>query len=442
MMNHTRRSFVLLALMLGLLFALPAVAGTLMAGAAVADITPDPAYQLPSSGYGQRKGTPMTGVHDPIKCKALALNDGQGQVAIVTCDMVMITPEFRGKVLAQLAGAGFDANNVLMAASHTHSGPGAMMNNFISNLAFGRYNDKYTQEAADRTAAAIQKAREGMKPATLRFSETRLEDLTRNRRDPAGSYNYDTRRFSSAYDPKNPRNDVDPTLTVLRVDGEDGKPIAILFHFPTHGTVMGADNLRFSADWMGAAMAKLEAAYPGAVALYLNGAQGDQAPTMLTDQRTDWEYVDYIGGKVADGVMSIMDKTVAVNASPIRSVLIRREIPAGDRVMGIWVGKAFVGHYFPDLALMGVRIGEVGLMACPVEMVSEVGRTMKEGARGQGVKYPLVVGLANEHMLYTASPYDFPDGGYEVENTVYGPTEAAILIGEELMIMNRLFAAE
>ena len=65
---------------------------------------------------------------------------------------------------------------------------------------------------------------------------------------------------------------------------------------------------------------------------------------------------------------------------------------------------------------------------------------MKDGARGQGVKYPLVIGLSNEHLLYTASPADFPVGGYEVDNTVYGITEAAIVIGEQEMLMQRLFA--
>lgn len=434
-----------LALLFTLLLCLPGPAAAapagLTVGAAAADITPEPDDKLPSSGYGQRGRKPMKSVHDQLYCDAVVAGDGAAQVAIIGCDMVMVAPEFRNKVLAGLKGDGFTTDNLLIGGSHTHSGPGGMMKNFISGIGFGWYNEKYTQRAADTVIAAVRKAKAQSRAATLRLAETTLNDVTRNRRDPAGSYDYDTRRFKDTYDPKNPLNDTDPTLTVLRFDGADGKPVAIIFHFATHGTVMGGDNWEFSADWIGAARKKIEAAYPGATVIFLNGAQGDQAPTMLAgNPRTDWEYVDFIGGQVADGVLSVMESAVAVNATPVRSVMVRRVVqPGSGKVMGIYVGKRFITQNFPDIALMGIRLGEVGLMCCPMEMVSEVGRVMKDGARGQGVKYPLVVGLANEHLLYTASPADFPVGGYEVDNTIYGIYEAAVLIGEQEMIMRRLF---
>lgn len=419
--------------------AAPAGAAGLSVGAASADITPEPDDKLPSSGYGQRGRNPMKSVHDQLYCDTLVAGDGQNLIAIAACDMVMVSPDFYKKIVAGLAAEGFTNQNVLVTASHTHSGPGGMMDNLISNVAFGRYNEKYTQRAADEVAAAIRKSRAGMRAGTLRVAETRLDDVTRNRRDPAGSYDYDTRRFKDTYDPNNPLNDTDPTLTLLRFDGPDGKPVAILYHFATHGTVMGSTNWEFSADWIGAARKKIQAAYPGAVVLYFNGAQGDQAPTMLYDPHTDWEYMDLIGGRVADGVLGIMDSAQAVNAVPIRSVAISRPMEPTGTVMGYKLGKRLLRKWFPEMRLMGARIGEVGLMCCPVEIVSVVGRTMKDGARAQGVKYPLVVGLANDHRLYAAAPEDFAEGGYEPDSTVYGITEAAILIGEQEMLMRKLF---
>ena len=418
----------------------PAWAAGLSVGAASADITPEPDDKLPSSGYGQRGRNPMKSVHDRLYCDTLVAGDGENIIAIATCDMVMVSPDFYKKIVAGLAADGFTNQNVLVTASHTHSGPGGMMNNLISNIAFGHYNEKYTQRAADAVVGTIKKSKAGMRPATLRLAETKLEDVTRNRRDPAGSYDYDTRRFKDTYDPNNPKNDIDPTLTLLRFDGPDGQPAAILYHFATHGTVMGSTNWEFSADWIGAARKKISAAYPGAVVLYFNGAQGDQAPTMLYDQHTDWEYVDLIGGRIADGVLGVMEAAQPINAAPIRSVAISRPMEPTGTVMGYKLGKRLLRKWFPVMPLMGVRIGEVGLMCCPVEIVSEVGRTMKDGARGQGVKYPLVVGLANDHRLYTASPDDFTEGGYEVDSTVYGITEAAILIGEQELLMRKLFA--
>ena len=179
-----------------------------------------------------------------------------------------------------------------------------MAKNFIAGLVFGRYNDELVERTAERLSAAIIDADARKEPCTLRAASINLEDVTRNRRDPAGSYNYDTRRFSSAYDPDNPKNTVDPELIVLRFDADSGQTIALIMNFATHGTVMGADNMLISADWPGAAQRKLEAALPGTVALFMNGAIGDQAPAMDQDSRTDWEYVEDIGGKVAEGALA------------------------------------------------------------------------------------------------------------------------------------------
>ncbi len=67
------RYFSLLAILC--LTARPALA--LVAGAAVADITPDAEkYTAPLAGNGAREGKPATGVHDPLLAKGLFLRNG------------------------------------------------------------------------------------------------------------------------------------------------------------------------------------------------------------------------------------------------------------------------------------------------------------------------------------------------------------------------------
>src|SRR3954470_1193740 len=102
------------------ILALPACAGELRAGVGRADITPP--VGTPLGGYGDRKGAPSTGGHDPIMAKALVLDDGATRLAVVTTDLVGISPEMTGRV-AELAG--FPRERLLLCASHTHSGPGA-----------------------------------------------------------------------------------------------------------------------------------------------------------------------------------------------------------------------------------------------------------------------------------------------------------------------------
>ena len=56
-----------------------------------------------------------------------------------------------------------------------------------------------------------------------------------------------------------------------------GAPVALVWNFAIHGTMLGAKNLRLSADVMGAASEALEHAI-GAPALFVNGAVGDVSP--------------------------------------------------------------------------------------------------------------------------------------------------------------------
>src|SRR4030042_1349733 len=140
----TIRTLASLGLALTLIFAFTARA-ELLAGAAKADITPNvQEHKIPSSGYGARGRQPMQGVHDPIMHKALGLKSGDFSVAIVTLDLIGVSRELRRAVLERLQGAGINDQNLLITASHTHSGPGAMEENFIAGLVFGGYQKGLT----------------------------------------------------------------------------------------------------------------------------------------------------------------------------------------------------------------------------------------------------------------------------------------------------------
>src|SRR5215470_41610 len=88
----------------------------LQAGIARVDITP--AEFAPMYGYANRKCGPAAGMHDPLYAKALVLSAGGGRVAIVTLDLGSIVSSRLGEEAAKL-----NIPVLLLAASHTHSGP-------------------------------------------------------------------------------------------------------------------------------------------------------------------------------------------------------------------------------------------------------------------------------------------------------------------------------
>ncbi len=93
---------------------------TLRAGFGRSDITPK--IPTPMAGYYHVRMSTET--HDPLWAKATVLDDGQQQVAIVAVDLISTTPwmvtEARTRIRAL---TGIPAQNVLIGASHSHTGP-------------------------------------------------------------------------------------------------------------------------------------------------------------------------------------------------------------------------------------------------------------------------------------------------------------------------------
>lgn len=107
------------------LWAACATAGTapqLRAGAATTDITPELGVLL--DGIVMKIG-PVKRVNDPLLARCLALDDGTMRLAIVVCDVTLITRAVvdRANALVQKQ-AGLPPDRVLLAATHTHMAPG------------------------------------------------------------------------------------------------------------------------------------------------------------------------------------------------------------------------------------------------------------------------------------------------------------------------------
>ena len=76
----------------------------------------------------------------------------------------------------------------------------------------------------------------------------------------------------------NPSGPVDPFVPVIAAYAADGKLLAILFGYACHNTTLTAAIYQISGDYAGFAQADLEAAHPGAVALFLQLCGGNQNP--------------------------------------------------------------------------------------------------------------------------------------------------------------------
>jgi len=120
-----RRLLAVLVLLAPLAAAQSAHAANLRAGVGKADITPRTGYYL---GGWTRQDRVAQGQHTRLWARALVLKRGDRKVALVAVDLFMVPGGLVKHVGDALASRGFSESNLLVSASHTHSGPGGYAN--------------------------------------------------------------------------------------------------------------------------------------------------------------------------------------------------------------------------------------------------------------------------------------------------------------------------
>ena len=233
------------------------------AGFAATDITPPVGEPIP----GGFSPTPSVGVHDPLEVTAAVFADGETRLAVVGVDAVSLRTE---DVLAARTRAealcGLPADNILVAASHTHSGGPA-------NDVLGVDSDPdYRARIIEALAEAVAEAWERRRPAQVGWAAGEAEGLAWNRRWVMRDGSQQTHT-----DPDDPQavgraGPDDPQVLVLAAREPDGELLGLVGNFTCHATVMGGN--QFSAGYPGA-WRRMIRDITGAQMVFLNGAMGD-----------------------------------------------------------------------------------------------------------------------------------------------------------------------
>ena len=286
----------------------------LVAGAASVGFEPPLGAEM--MGYGARTGTAASH-HDPLSVRALYLRAGS-DLLLLECDVCLFAPAQMDALRERIAmRTGVPVERILVGSIHTHSGPDT---GFGALLAGGSAPD-YVEGIFDAALASAARARETAAPAKLGLARGEAR-IGRNRRLADGP--------------------LDTGVLVARLDGADGAPRAVLFVHGCHPTALGHDNLAYSADWPWAARQRIEAAFPGATALFVLGAHADVDPRTrgLLDLAipgqsvgVDFPEVERLGLEIGDAVVE-----AAARAEPVADV----PVDAASRRIGIPV------HGFAD----------------------------------------------------------------------------------------------
>ncbi|MGE0711768.1 MAG: neutral/alkaline non-lysosomal ceramidase N-terminal domain-containing protein [Planctomycetota bacterium] len=417
----------------------PATPGQWKAGAAAVDFTPPVGVPLAGYGGGARRHlfpdlnpfnaytflNPSTGKKDAVMAKALVLDNGHERVAIVTLDAIATDAGVVEEAVNKARAQGFTVplEKVLVCSSHTHSGPGCMTKRLLwEMLATDLFVRRVFDQVTDDIASALLQAEAGVAPARLGVASTQVSNATENRRASE----------SPDLDP----DSIDPEMLVIRVDRADGSPLATVWNFGIHGTHFGITNLEYSADIMGSASNKAEAAGLG-ICLFVNSAEGDIKPVGGYDP-TGQVLADAIararGAASADpaGILQTVHEQVDLG-DPYLGLTLAGHAPASIAHSGFVTGLAALGinpgirFKFPrgwverEFRFQAIRIGADVIASMPGEPIHEIGLGIKQDGKALGFRHVLAAGLANGHGSYFTTAKEYGYGGYEGMASFFGP---------------------
>jgi len=456
----------------------PAANPPLRAGAAAVDITP---REFPLNMPGGFSANLATSAHDPLNARALVLESGTMQVAMVVVDTLGAGPEVLDEAKAIASErTGIPISKMLVCSTHSHTAPSHPKEGPAAAVAYRKVFVEGLAESIIRAHAALQ-------PASLGAASHALPDEVFNRRwylkegkmplNPFGKL--DAVKMNPGTGPdvlERPAGPTDPDIDVLSLQDSKRKPLALFANYALH-YVGGSPRAQLSADYFGE-FARVFPSRVGAgenfVAMMSNGASGNinNIPfNVVRPPREPFEQIRIVAQKAADTAWLALRK-IDAHRSDIRVGMVQREVVlnyrrpteeqvAEARAIVAMKEKADI-EKLPNLAqnyarstiaaaerpqdtlsvqLQAIRLGDVAVCGVPFETFVEMGLDLKKRS-----PFPktIVIGLANGRHGYLPTFEQHQLGGYETWlGTNVVEEQASVILTQNLLeMMEELKASE
>ena len=439
-------------------------------GVATVDITPPVGTPLAGNfrdDYASR------GVHTPLTARALAVRSGGAAVALVAADLLTVPETMVALARRQIeAACGLRPEQVLISATHTHSGPAAEL--VAGPPAPAAVIEKITAGIA---AACIQ-AHQALRSSGLwrGATQTDHETLFFNRRlrlkDGRTVMNW-TRPPRDAIDAA--WGPTDPEMGLLLAGADPEYPTFFGVNAALHAAVLAGDNWLINADWPGYYYQAVQRIFGSdATAMYFQGAQGNINHLDAFDptQGRGFKEAQRIGSTIALAAAAARRELRSVSgpvawssrqvALPPR-VITPAEIARAEQVVAESAasGEAPRGQTdgLPELLfaraqlelaprtepyateIQALRIGDLAVVGLPGEFFVEFGLEIK---RRSPAAQTFVVGLANGSLGYVPTAAAFAQGGYEPTSWHYSklaPQAGPLCVAAALEQLQTLFGS-
>jgi len=356
----------------------------LRVGAAKADITPPDnffPFGAPARPGGIARGG-FVGVHDRIYVRAIVLDNGSTQAAIVTFDLGGLTsPEEISKKI----GSAIDipTDQIFIAATHNHCAP--PIGSWGPSQKVDPKVAKFREVVENGMIEAVRQAKANLQPARMGFGRGNAY-INANRDQKVGD------RYVLGYNPEGPS---EKTVDVLKFESLSGEPIAFLINYAVHAVAMFAaitkdGGTEVTGDIPGVTSRYVETYYKDKpVALWTSGAAGDQNPvymaTRIMPEWTDLGARGYVlleeqSRRLGEEVVRVSDQIKADDSEvTIFGAKTSATCPGGRVTRVPNSNEVKTQDLDPvELKFQVLRLNDVALAGVNGEVVSVIGQHMKK----------------------------------------------------------------
>jgi len=401
--------------------------GTLRAGTAKIDITPDKPVKM--SGYGARTALSQD-VHDPLSARVVAFENNGERLVLVSSDLLGYyggtAEHFRKVILRELK---LDPGELFLSAIHTHDGP-----NLTIDKEKGHPNNiEYTKNLEGRLIKVIRKALKNTGPVHI-GAGVGYSPIGMNRRE----LQFDSSGNSSIRLGRNPYGPTDKEVLVMKLAKPDGAVVASLFDYATHATCLGGRNLTISGDVLGLAEQFVEKILgEDVIAPAFAGASGDIDPwfRVLPRFNTEPGWIPepvLLGTLLGEEVIHVFRDIGELSAAgDIGTAFVTLELPGKQR------GELEIKKDCPPTPynITVAKVGDIGFVGLGGEVLTEIGMSIKAASP---FKYTFVITHCNGAAGYLAPEHLYVEGGYEITSSPFSPKAADMVVKQAVKMLHEL----
>jgi neutral ceramidase len=388
------------------------------AGTAKINITPKENMWM--AGFASRTRPSEGAMHD-LWLKALALEDQNGyRSLLITGDIIGFFKNISDDIRDQIAAKhGLSRAQIILNSSHTHSGP--VLDNASLDIIYPVSEAErnkimtYTASFKGEVIALAEMAFRNLEPVTL-YSGNGVTRFQVNRR------NNDVSTLTKVSELKGPQ---DYAVPVIKIASSDNQLKAIVFGYACHPTVL--NGYEWSGDYPGFTQIALEKQYPGAMAMFFQGAGGDQNALPRNTVPLAKQY----GLQLAASVTRVLEEDMKILSpvlttsynevdllfakSPDKNEL-KKMADTNSGYLKVWaehmLKKVEAGATFPTTypyPVQAWKLGDQALLSLGGELTIEYSIKLKKILGPE----TFIMGYSNDVMSYIPSLTILKEGGYE-----------------------------